>query len=604
MKRNYLVIVMAILYGLLDVCPSSAADIVMTHAVVQLYDNSFQLPNYYLILSTSPDASYDSKTGKLSVPDGQYALTLDLYNNASTPPTLPAGSYVPQSINVPAAPFTFDPEFSFLDFYSKGAAENSIFIKDPIQISKDDAGIYTIKTSVKNPNNENDYVNIVYRGRINLRGANDKPTVYEQINEDINASLKNGGIAYYQGVTQLSNNGVSILDIFSNDFDKETGAMLEPGWDLRMMIAHKRFVKRDAYAVVPGTYTGTTDLARDTWYPCRELEYNMGNETITLPFGSFIRKMKIVNGEKYYTYAYLKSGTFTIEEGENGKFYGKLDAVTDLGFQVSLSWEGTFILNTDNAQFETTVSNLTDDVDLDFSKITTGRIYHKGLTGGCRAFKIDLGDPAGRDEGVNYGGDLLRMEFLSPPDHSVVKPGLYTVVPQRWNDYELRGGGKYEPFSLNKGYFSDSGSMDGTRYVHCKEGSYIVYDIHAPINEGTVKVDTEDYINYRFEIKLLDDAGFEIRGLYQGPVEYHYDRNAIESEINAEVNTLSTGNIGVISTPEGLIILNAGNRKVELYNLAGTKVAVGSADRPLPTSILPKGVYILRIANFSSKITL
>ena len=81
-----------------------------------------------------------------------------------------------------------------------------------------------------------------------------------------------------------------------------------------------------------------------------------------MPFGSFIRIRK--NG--VYTYGYFKSGTLTIEfDEENKHLTGTLDAYTDLGYHVTATLDGDVTYDFTAASFQPSLSNLTDDVDLD-----------------------------------------------------------------------------------------------------------------------------------------------------------------------------------------------------------------------------------------------
>lgn len=566
--------------------------------VAGIYDDNLELPNYYLIFSTSEQAAYDKNTGDISMPENGFCLYLDMYNNPTSPAKLPLGIYQEQSDLNGYGPFTYCPDYTYLLYYENGVDVGMFKVTGPIVVDTDDAGNYQLQ--VTSVDGEENVLLLTFEGRINMVGATEKPTVYPQITQDINCELNYGGISFYQGISDYSRQGASYLNLYSAPFD-EQGGMLEDGWNLCMLVAHKRFTKRDSYEVVPGEYTGATDLSRNTWYPCREIDYTFGDQTFTLPFGSYIRKR--VDGE--FTYAYLKEGTFTIVKGEDGSYCGMLDAVTDLGYHVQCTWEGRIALNTDNATFEATVSNLTDDVDLKLDVLDKGRVYHQGLKGGTRCFLIDLGSPSGKDEVINEGGDLMRFEFLNPAMSPYVQPGVYTVVLDRWNDNELAAGGKYEPWSLNKGYFSNTGSSTGTRYAHFKEGSYCVYDVVAPIEEGTVQVKTDDFKNYEFDVKLMDDAGFEIRGSWSGPIEYCYDAEALGAQL-AGIEGVEWDSTGVAVTVDGKIITVAGadDALVTVYNTAGAKCLEGKGGSVIDASALHQGIYVLRVGTKTFKIVL
>lgn len=570
----------------------------MSTMVTAVYDDrNSKVPNFYCILASNENAKYDSNTGAVTAPEGTFALVLDLYNNPLDGGlVLPEGTYTMFDNELPAPTFGYDGEYSMLNYYD-GKQQNSVLLEDRVEVTRDAAtGRYTIKTLV---GLSDVVVEVTYNGPITFVSANERPTVYPQITRDLDVKLDYGGISYYQGVTDVSSQGVSYFDVYGVEFDKESGIMKSSGFNLCMMIAHKRFTKRADYAVCPGTYTNSTTLGRNTWYPAREIDY-MG---YVMPFGSYIRELKDVDGERSYTYAYLKTGEFTIEDNGDGTYKGTLNAVTTLGYTVKATWSGAIALNTDNAQFQATISDLTDDVELDFTPLEKGRIYHTGLQGGCRTLVVDLGSPSGKDPGVNYGGDILRMEFLVDTKQHLLQPGLYTVVPRRWNSNELHAGGTYEPGSLNKGYFDGNGAQIGTRYAHFREGSYCVYDMVGPAEEGSVRVETTDYKNYKFTIDLMDDAGFKITGNWDKPIEYCYDPEVILAEISG-VSVISDDSSAVKAVIEGdnLFIMNAGNADVAIYSADGRKVIATTADKVIPVSGLGKGIFIISTNNTTLKI--
>lgn len=571
---------------------ASTYSLEMTKAVVGIYDATFATPNYYILLSNDQTAEYNSQTGTISMGTG-YLLALDLYNYVTDPIELPAENYIENSDEDSTAPGTYFTGYTGLALYENGQEQGVIPVFDTIEITRN-GSTYEIKAKAKD--GANNIVNIHYKGRITMRNAKEKASPYTMLSKDLtDVQLNNGGIAFYQGVTDYSRNGVTQLNVYSNNFT-ETGGMSENGYMLVMMLAHKPITKRANLQIFPGEYTNATNFARDTWYPCREIDYVFGTDVYTLPFGSYI--VQRIGNETIY--GYLKTGTFILKDNGDGTYSGSLDAETNLGFQVTATFNGTFTLDDSNATYVASVSNLTDDVNLDFSKIETGRAYHKGLTGGCRTFVIDLGSPSGKDPGINEGGDLLRMEFLAPQSHSILQPGIYTVVERRWNSDELYAGGTYDPFSLNKGYFSNGGSDDGTRYAHFREGSWCVYDLHGPAEEGKVIVSTDDYKNYHFDIDIYDDAGFRIYGTYDGPVEMLYD---VEN-LAAGIDTVEGDDFNVVIEGRNILVLNAADSSLELYNATGHIVATGSASQTLDASSLPAGIYLLRVNNSTIKIAL
>ncbi len=573
---------------------SSATPKTFGYNVIGTYDNtSYDVPNYFVQLSDSESAKYDPRKGEITINTG-YVLQLDMYNTATDPIALQAGTYTASSDNTAG---TYDPDYSMLSYYENGKKKGGdANLTSPITVTLDANGTYTVTTTADDPAG-NGQLEITYTGLMPFNNSKDKPSSFVHLRKDLDVTLDKGGIAFYQGTSDLSNNGVTYLNLYSAKFN-DGGGLVEDGINLAMMVAHKRFAKRDQFDVIPGTYTESTKLDRDTWYPCREIEYSLGNESIAMPFGSFIRIRS--NGE--YVYGYLKTGTFTIEKDGNGNVKGTLDAYTDLGYHVTATFSGPMALDASNASFKTGNSNLIDDVDLDFSKLEKGYINHEGLKGGCRTFVVDLGSWS--DESIARGGDMMRLEFLAPTNTSVLKPGLYTVVPQRWNSNELLAGGTYEPMSLNKGYFNGQGLQIGTRYAHNEDGRNWVWDYVAPIESGTVKVDTEDYKTYHFEINLVDDIGFEVRGEWNKPLEYLYDAENLDKELSGITTPTGAADVKVVLEGRNIVVLNGGNAAITLYDLNGRTVATGNAAEVLDASAFGAGIYVLTINNQSIKIAL
>lgn len=581
---------------------ASSASVSMNNLLLSLYDDrNYKVPNFYIIFASDENAKYNDKTGFIDAPAGSFTFIIDCYNYCPDDGVyLPEGTYTMMKDDENERPRGYTHEFSMLNYYDAKVGQISVQLENPVEVTRTEDGYYTVTTTVEDGGGN--IINVTYNGPIKFGSSTEKPTVYPQIKHDITVDLDKGGISYYQGVTDASSQGVSFLDLYDVDFD-ENGIMAGEGYSLCMMIAHKRFTKRADYAVCPGTYTNSNTLARNTWYPGREIDY-MG---YVMYFGSYIRQLQIVDGQREYTYAYLQTGEFTIEDNGDGTYKGTLNAISDLGYHVNVTWSGAIALNTENATFQATVSDLTDDVEMDFSPLPKGRIYHSGIQGGCRTLIVDLGSPSGKDPEINEGGDLLRMEFLVDPKEHLLQPGLYTVVPRRWNSNELHAGGMYEPMSLNKGYFDAQGAQIGTRYAHFRPGSWCVYDMVGPAEEGTVRVETQDYQNYTFIIDLKDDAGFMMTGLWDNkPIEYCYNAEALQAEIGSSgiESATSDSAIRVILEGSNIFVINAGNAPIAIYSIDGRQLVNTTADKMIPVSDLGKGIFIVKVNNTSIKISL
>ena len=191
--------------------------------------------------------------------------------------------------------------------------------------------------------------------------------------------------------------------------------------------------------------------------------------------------------------------------------------------------------------------------------------------------------------------------------------GAMVGYSMRQDSYNLLEGsvngvpaGKEEYWYLVNGNKETATSTDGgTRYAHFQEGLTYVYDFVAPIHAGTVRVETNDNINYTFEINLIDDAEFEIRGLWDNkPVEYQYNPDDIGGGSGVDDVNAEGVKIAVMKDGDMIHILNAGNTEASIYDLDGRLLHVGPASQAVPVSSLGTGVRVIRVEGQTSKIIL
>jgi hypothetical protein len=214
----------------------------LSYSVVAIYDEAgYDVPNYYVILSDSENAKYDHLKGSLSINEG-YVLVLDMYNSATNPAALLPGTYNPKDATQADAPGVFDPDYSDLSYYKDGKRQGTQRITAPVTVECDEAGMYTITTTTTDPVT-NETCDLRYTGRIPVTNSNEKPTAYVMMKKDVDVTM-NGGIAFYQGVTDYSNNGVTYINLYSGEYDSN-GAMKGDGFNLAMMVAHKRVTQKN-----------------------------------------------------------------------------------------------------------------------------------------------------------------------------------------------------------------------------------------------------------------------------------------------------------------------------------------------------------------------
>ncbi len=90
------------------------------------------------------------------------------------------------------------------------------------------------------------------------------------------------------------------------------------------------------------------------------------------------------------------------------------------------------------------------------------------------------------------------------------------------------------------------------------------------------------------------------------PLQYCYDPDAIEIPGLAGIEGVGADNDAVKVVREGsdLVVLNAGNEAVALYDVEGRLVKSGTADKVIPVAGLAKGIYIVKVKNTTVKVAL
>jgi hypothetical protein len=569
---------------------AAAQKLTMTNGVAAFYTAGTPASDYYIILSNSASAAYNSQTGAITGVTDAYIATFDFYAEGTTD-ELPSGTY--KSADSYEA-MTFDPEFSTLRHIGlDGAADLEVAFSAPVSVSRSTDGTYTITTTVTLGGVETDFS---FTGKIPL-GASSSST-YPSFKRDADLTMT-GGQAYYYGNLMDNHTGNYIVRLFDCEYTDSGNILSNSGICLNLMFFTKYLSKDVTKYIEPGTYTFGRSLARGTIFPGMEVDYLEQ----TVPYGSYIcERSSSYTGS--YGYGYLISGTLTVErtEAASGDTYTfTLDAQTDLSYNIKATYTGklSFI---DNATYSSggLVSTLVDDVEMDLSPIKTSRVYNggtftnqNGVT--VQSFVLDIGSPSGLDCGTVDNptgvGDIIRMEFLLPEGTSQVQPGTYTVLDNDYYQY-------YEPYTLRQGYFSKKGTGElvGTRYNHFQTGRWLIFDEYAPAESGTVGVTKNADDTYTFNIFLVDDGGFYITGSWTGPMSLKYDPSTITA-------VSRVGSDNVVLRPMGAKRY-AFSAPVcwSAYSLQGAKVAEGTDTTEADLTDLASGIYILHYDNLTQKI--
>ncbi len=538
--------------------------------------------NYYIVLSNNENASYDPTAGTISAKNAD-VLFLDLYSQKTATAILASDEFTPFESILESGMYI--PDNTFIQSYNilgkAVAPEEDDFITGNISVTLlDEDNNYHIEATALNG------ITYVFEGHINFLDSNSSNYYWPQIQSDLNLTFT-GGMAFYNGNTYESNTGNMAINLFTCDFDGETGAMNELGYNLTLFSFGKLFKNSAAAEITPGTYSVATNMGVGTYYPGIEMTYM----EMTVPFGTYVKQRRSMEGsDDDYAFTYINNGHFTVTKNDDGTYNFEIDFHTSDGFLVKGTASNIDISIIDQAPAESYVSNLEEDVDLDLDYIKTARIYTNNRDSvdghGYKRFLLDIGSPSGKD---GTEGDIFRMEMLTELDMVSPPTGVYYVMEYDHNYYNL-----FAPYKLIQGYFYNGG-LDGTRYERFEEGRTNVMDLLAPAVEGFVSFEqVEGTDNYHFVIQVVDDAGFEIRGEWTGPIA-GYTPVAVEDvfkDKELEVSYLDNNNILLNNIEE--------NELVNIYSADGRLVFSQTGANQINLNGLANGLYILKVENYTS----
>lgn len=493
------------------------------------YDKlSDDLAEYYMLCSTT-GAQYDPASGEIYAPKGML-LYLDLFAKPNAGSGIPVGTY---TAGDGKSAFTYDKEYTYISVLDdKSQPKNEIAITGEITVTNPTGDVYQITTPVIINGKEKI---ARFRGTFKFDNAQQTTDAFYQLKYDVDTKF-NGGFGLYYGNLMQANTGNMVLRLYTGKFDNYTGAMLEPGYCVELMLFGPLFSDPKDAEVAPGTYTVARNFAKNTWFPGMDANY-MGQ---ALTFGTFLQEVREDPsfGDQGYAWAYASSGTITIEDIGGKARRITLDMKSKTGYAIRGTYEGELpITDVSDDKKGAVVSTLTEDLALNIGYIKEGHIWHTGDQYGCRSFTVDLGNDSGRDEFManevrtnEKGADCMRLEFLTDTDAAELPAGIYQVMEENYTTY-------YKPGRMRQGYFANGGELTGTRWMHLRhenyERPYFYMDGLAPAVAGTITVERPGkYADdgkevYIFRIDLIDDADFLITGEWEGPVSLEYDSVAL-----------------------------------------------------------------------------
>lgn len=530
--------------------------------------------NYYIVLADTRDASYNDAEGRIEAINSNVVM-LDLYVPQGSEGRLPTGEFMADGSSS-ASQLVYAPDYSEVIYYdAEGKASNHVpSIEGVVNIAHNINEGYIISFT------DSDGTIYNFKGNITFTNMNGGTAIYPQISSDINTSFT-GGMAFYHGNLMKSNTGNIYINLYDCNFDPETGAMKEKGYNLAICAFNRLFGDPKKATVLPGVYTVARNFNKETYFPGMEIDYN----GITVIMGTYVKQRKAMSGTNTdYAYGYITEGTITITKGDKENTFNlDIACTTDRGHKVHGTAHNvtfTYVDKSDDKK-KAVISNLNDDITLDLSYIKTARAYYLGLQNGVNVLSVDIGSPSGKD---GNEGDLFKMEFQTDPNVSDLVPGTYELMEQNhlWTNL-------YAPYKMTQGYFDKWGELIGTRYWHFAKGRYQVVDTFAAVTSGRISVEEIENNNYKFTIDVTDGNGFLIKGTWSGPIEKNYEPTSIMRITDKQGSGIHfEGNILVLEKEQ------KDNATTRIFTADGRIALVSIGSRRIDVSRLGKGFYIIK----------
>lgn len=579
----------------------------LTNIVTCNYDgtNYGTVGDYYMILSTTANATYNANEGTTSATDG-WVFNLDLFNELTNPIVLGAGTYTAITDPYPENPAALSAiiDYSGARYYDEnGNVTRSATLSSDVTVTRNDDGVYTVTAEMKD-DASGATLQFKYSGRLPFNDPSAEATVYRQLNEDRIDIKFTGGMAFYYGPFQSEKAGTMMIQLYDGEFDTETGGCNDGTQMICLDLIGRLFPDKSKIAIDPGTYVISPlfGVQRNQAGAAREIDY-MG---VTVVLGTYLRDYNTSKyGEDRMAYAYLKTGDIVVEKDGDNYHITLANGVTDRGFNVTFDYTGPIgpIVDSSVDGGGSALSTIEDDVDLKLDDLPVARCYDGGNVGGNQVFILDIGSRSGRDPQRDSGGDLMRLEIVNAHGTSVIEPGSYTLADNSYPDSYLPGAIIPTHWVTTSYGGSD---ISGTCYIHMQENRNYIMDHYAFLTLGKLGVncdaaetDALDERTYTFEMDFESDNGFFVTGTWTGPVKLMYNPETLSSI--GHVGT-DGDNAKIYTVGEGRYQIANYIGEVTVYNVAGSLCGTYDSNEIIDLSGMPAGIYIAKIGKTSIKI--
>lgn len=477
-----------------DPDPEYAIDIKATSALTE-YGGELEpgLYGYFLALADVKLESVDpSAAGAGNV------VVFEIYSSTGEENVFPAAVYPYQEVSdedMPIPPcFLGETSGYFTTNASGEAGEPDVFTGGSVTVSGSGSN-YTIEAICTFDDGRK--LRFTYTGAMEFADGGGEDPEIPMIEEDVNTPFVTA-VAEYLGVPDETDAGQYGLFLYSGEVEG-SGSNLYPAEDGGYMLSISLFATAPEEgapaAIVPGTYTVSTEGAAGTWFE------GFIDERVYWAAGTFLEQREEEGG------ICSLGADGTIEITKSGDEYTvTVDLTSDLGYKIEGSYSGPIEM------FDKTyASNITSDyTPLLLGLSTQAHYYGDFYEVGGNNWLIIIGD-------FQTGTDGMQLDLIVPNEY-----GFAQGLPE--GEYIV--GKDYEQGTYAAVYgFLNGSELIGTWFLSdFREGNPFLY---APANEGTITV-AKSGDEYSIAFDFIDDSPQKNRvsGEWTGPIAQFDDSSS------------------------------------------------------------------------------
>lgn len=415
------------------------------------------------------------------------------------------------------------------------------FVGD-MTVTTDNNDITTIRASFVDSSNR--LRTIAYQGKLGNFMDINSSTYLPQFNQDVDMTANKANGIYYGRMGEQAY-GTFELVIYENAYlDGQEGS-----FGATLLLTSPTLFTKEAdlkqnISKLNGTYNASSTFSQSmSWF--KPVEMNVYG--MVQPYGTFLHQY---DGSYYGLFGYANDGTVTISAGSaDGDMHIEFDLTSQNGSKMKGRYDGPIEWSWQpvSSDSDDGTSTLTEDYDMDLARHKEARLvvpqqiyiggigytqmsdYSKRWGSQSPDKNDDIGyqyiafgniglneDPVGT---VN-AGDFAYIELVTAPgEERQLKPGHYTISPQRWPAYFHPMNSDGEGVAVKGMLLNSISYTSHWEHHYASDGGLSVIDGHAYFYGGEVTVSGPDADGeYTFEFDCLCVRDHHVRGTWKGPV--------------------------------------------------------------------------------------